>query len=598
MLEVVRNLFNLLTSSQRKRFYVLQILLSLTAILEIVGIASIVPFIALVGDMDRLNTDTIIGQIYQSTGISSQIQFVFILGSFVLLILCVSSIVSMYSMWKISMFAFKLGTEISDRLYQYYMQQNLLFHASATSAELTKKIATETQRVTGGVIMPIMQINARIFLVICLTCGMLIYDPMVALVGLATFSLAYIVIFIGVRRRILKNGQVISKVIEVRFRLMNEGFGGIKDLLILGREEEYVDRFSKTGQQFSQSLGANAALAHVPKYLIELLAFGSMIALLLYLIANHEGNLSMILPVLSAYAITTFKLLPALQQLYASFAIIKGNISAFKSIEDDLVLSTQNIITSDEIREVELSPTKSVSIENVTFTYPEKNSPAIVDLSMNIPIRSITGIVGPSGCGKSTLIDIILCLIKPESGCVRVDDELISLENERAWRNLIGVVSQDIFLTEGTIAQNVAFGIPNEKININRVKTALDLANLNEFVGTLESGLHTKIGERGVQLSGGQKQRIGIARALYQEVKILIFDEATSSLDGLTEKMIMDAIETLRGDKTIILIAHRLKTIQNCNQIFFLENGRVSDSGTYQDLIENNINFQKLANYA
>ena len=238
---------------------------------------------------------------------------------------------------------------------------------------------------------------------------------------------------------------------------------------------------------------------------------------------------------------------------------------------------------------------KNISLEKITFNYPGIEEPTLKQLNMSIPVNSVTGIVGPSGSGKSTLIDILLGLIKPQKGQLKVDGNIINDENRRSWQNTFGFVAQNIFLSEGTIAENIAFGIPEDKINFKQVEKALNLAHLSEFVKSLKDGFHSKVGERGVQLSGGQRQRIGIARALYHEAEVLVLDEATSSLDGITEKMIMEAINNFSGKKTIILIAHRLKTVQKCDQIFFIEEGRVVDKGTYKELIKTNEQFKKMA---
>tara|TARA_B100000674_G_C37747752_1_gene871953 strand:- start:32 stop:1003 length:972 start_codon:yes stop_codon:yes gene_type:complete len=323
-----------------------------------------------------------------------------------------------------------------------------------------------------------------------------------------------------------------------------------------------------------------------------------MIALILYLIVSHNGNLGMILPILSVYAIASIKLLPAFQQIYSSVAVIRANIAAFESIQFDLDNSFKTNSSTQKIDRGYLIPNKTISIENVTFTYPNKEDPALHDLNMLIPVNSVIGIVGPSGSGKSTLIDILLCLVNPQQGQLKIDDKIINNQNRRSWQNTIGFVAQNIFLSEGTIAENVAFGMPKHEINFDQVKNVLSLAHLDDFIQSLAKGVNTKVGERGIQLSGGQRQRIGIARALYHKAEVLVFDEATSSLDGVTEKMIMEAIHEFSGKKSIILIAHRLKTVQKCDQIFFIDKGMVVDHGTYEELIERNKNFRNMALHA
>ncbi|MDA8925619.1 ABC transporter ATP-binding protein/permease [Gammaproteobacteria bacterium] len=597
MLLILKKLFRFLTPIQRKRFYILQILVVLMALMEIIGVASIIPFMALVGDMSLLNQDTIMAKFYQASGLTSEIQFMFLLGIVVLIMLFLSSILSMFTTWKLAMFGCETGAEISSRLYNFYLKQNWLFHASGSSAQLTRKIATETGRVTNGILVPIMQMNAKFILAIFISFSIFIYDITVAVIGLFIFSFSYIFLFGIFRKRIQLNGMAISKMMEQRFRLMNEGFGGIKDVLLLGRDSDFVYLFNQTGGRLAYSQGTNSTLAQIPRYLMELVAFGSLIMLLIYLIFNHEGDLGVILPVLSVYTMATLKLLPAFQQIYTSLATAKGNVAALEAIQDDLAHSMQidSKIQKSEKSLFKLSLKNDISLENITFTYPGKSVATIKQLNMFIPAKKVIGIVGPSGSGKSTVIDILLGLIEPQIGQLKVDGIVINNKNLRSWQNMIGFVAQSIFLSEGTIAENIAFGIPKDSIDLRQAEEALKLAHLDELVKKLELGINTKVGERGVQLSGGQRQRIGIARALYHNADILVLDEATSSLDGITEKNIMNAIHNLNGQKTIILIAHRLKTVQKCDQIFFVDQGQVIDQGTYQELIETNEYFKNMA---
>ncbi len=598
MFKLIQELFSLLTPLQRRRFFILQVLVVIMAVIEIIGIASILPFMALVGDMSLITQQIYLAEIYQMSGVNSESEFIFLLGAVVLIMLFISASVSMYTVWKLSMFANVVGVEISSTLYTYYLRQNWLFHTTASSAQLTKKIATETQRVTQGILVPLMQMNAKAVLVLLLSVSLFAYDPKVALIGLLTFSLAYTILYKIVRTLLHRNGTTISEMNEQRFRLKNDGFGGIKDILLLGRANDLIKRFNQSGDRLAFSQGTNIALAHAPRYFMELVAFGSMISLVLYLVVNHNGNLGIILPILSVYALAGFKLLPALQQIYAGAATIKGSVSAFESIQHDLS-DFFNQETKAPVQEKKYLPFKrDILLENITFTYPGKTVSAINKLDMSIPVNSLIGLVGPSGAGKSTLIDIILGLITPQFGKIMVDETLVTPENCRSWQNTIGFVAQDIFLSDGTIAENIAFGIHKSEINIDKVRETLKLAQLTELIDSLDKGIETPVGERGIQLSGGQRQRIGIARALYHDAELLVFDEATSSLDGITENMIMESITNLTGQKTIVIIAHRLKTVQKCDQIFFMDQGKVIDYGSYEKLIETNELFKKMASHA
>lgn len=599
MLKMIFQLFSLLTPRQIKQFYILQFLVIIMAFAEIVGIASIAPFMALVGDISLLQGSGLFARLYQFSGVSSPTNFLFYTGLVVLLTLTFSTLVSMYTIWRLSLYSTKIGTEIADRLYSHYMQQDWLFHASTSNAQLTKQVASEAMRVTDSIIQPLLQINAKLVLATFISVSVLIYDPLIAIIGLLIFTCAYVSLYKLVRKRLQANGYNLSLIATDRFRLMNEGFGGIKDVLLLNRRHDFVDSFQNNGKDFAHALGTNAAISQVPRYFMELIAFGAMISLVLLLIKLHQGDLGTVLPVLAVYALAAFKLLPALQQIYSSIAQIKGNEAAFEAIKDDLALSANTQLTTDtQPNSNHLVLNHQINLEGVSFTYPGKLNPAVDDLNMIIPANSVVGLVGESGSGKSTTIDLLIGLLNPQKGTISIDNVCVNDVNKRAWQNMLGFVPQSIFLSEGTIAENVAFGLPPQSIHLEQVNRALQLANLTELVKELPEGINTKVGERGVQLSGGQRQRIGIARALYHEANVLVFDEATSALDGISEKIIMEAIHEFSGKKTIIMIAHRLKTVQKCDIIYIMDKGKIIDQGSYDELLESNSKFKEMAEHS
>lgn len=599
MLNVIKQLFSLLSASQVRRFYILQVLVVVMAFTELLGIASIAPFMALVGDISILEKSNVFAELYQISGLTDPMDFVFYTGLLVLLALTVSTLVSMFTIWKLSLYGASVGIEIADRLYAYYMREDWQFHASGSSAQLTKQVSTEAMRLTGGIIQPLLQMNAKVILAILISVSILIYNPIIAIGGLIIFALAYFLLYKLVRNKLVSNGQEISKVSTDRFRLMNEGFGGIKDVLLLDRSHDFIQRFEESGRVYARALGLNAGISQVPRYFMELIAFGTMIGLVLILIKLHEGNLGTVLPILAVYALAAFKLLPALQQIYSSVAQIKGNLAAFEAVEEDLQKSlNQNNSISKDTLPIRIELKEKITLSNIQFSYPSKPKPAVNGVTMTIPANSVVGLVGSTGSGKSTLIDLLLGLLTPQSGHLCIDDVCITPENKRAWQNTLGFVPQSIFLSEGTIAENIAFGLPTKDIDLKQVHKTLELAHLTELVEQLPDGVNTKVGERGVQLSGGQRQRIGIARALYHEADVLIFDEATSALDGITEKIIMDAIHDFSGQKTIVMIAHRLKTVQKCDIIYLMEQGKIVDQGTYHELLEKNIQFKKMAEHS
>lgn len=609
MLKQLADLYRLLAPSQKKKLLKLQVLVMLMAFSELASVVAIGPFMALISDPSVLSEPGFIAEIYILSGLSDPESFMFWLGVGMLLVLAFSTTISVFALWQLSMYGARVGAEIGNRLYNHYMHQDWLFHAGGSSSQLTNKIAQETSRLTDGVINPFMQLNSRIILVLLMSIALVIYNPAVALVGVSIFGGSYLLIFKFIRSRIVKNGRAVTAAQKQRFKMMGEGFGGVKDVILLGRQEVFTRQFESASYQMAAARGKNRVMGQCPRYIMELVAFGAIIFLVLYLIASNDGDLGAVVPILSVYALAGVKLLPAFQQVYASVSQIRGSLAAFEEIKPDLVASVADINSNKDrskdsvsIIKNKLSESvpvkKSIKIENIYFSYPGKAEPLLSDLSLEIKANQVVGLVGASGSGKSTMIDLLLALLKPDYGEILVDGVPINEANKRAWQDSVGFVPQSIFLSDSTIAENIAFGIPKSKMDLVKVNRAIEMAHLDELICQLPGGMNTKVGERGVQLSGGQRQRIGIARALYNDPDVLVLDEATSALDGITEKLIMDAIHEFSGKKTIIMIAHRLATVKKCDTIFLFDRGKVIDTGTYAELDDRNEMFRKMAEHA
>lgn len=591
----IKRLYQLLSRDQRRKLLRLQILIVLMSFAELLGVAAIGPFMAVVGDVSYLEGEGILAQAYLATGLETPQQFLFWTGVAVLITLSAATVLSMYTLWKMSIFGAQIGAELSIRLYKHYMRQSWLFHVNDSSSQLVNRISHESDRITKQIIQPLMLMNGKGILALFMATGIFFFNPYVAIAGLIVFGAAYALMYQIVRQRLARNGKVISKTSRQRFKLMNEGFGGIKDTLLLGRQADFNSRFEQASRQSGRAQGTSKALSQVPRYLMELVAFGAVILLVLYLLMKYEGNLGYILPVLSVYALAGFKLLPAFQQIYASLTQVKANLAAFDSLEQDLIDSQELEGPLPAGLTSKLSPTQLIELENIHFSYPGKSEKALNGVSLQIPVNQVIGLVGASGSGKSTAIDVLLGLIRPQQGTLKVDGRTLQGDLVRAWQNNVGFVPQTIFLADASIKENIAFGIPPEQIDMESIQQAARMAHLDDLLKSLPDGLETRVGERGVQLSGGQRQRIGIARALYDDAEVLVLDEATSALDGITEKLVMDAIHDFSGKKTIVMIAHRLATVRACNIIYLLSDGCVIDQGSYQELIDRNPHFQKMA---
>lgn len=601
MLANLKILYKLLTPSQRREFAALQLLVILMGFAEVAGVLSISPFMALVGDADQIHGDSLVAKIYQLSGINDTTTFLVLAGAAVLLILTFAALVNIFTVWRFSMYAAQVGADLSNRLFIYYMDQSWLFHASENSNALVNKIVQEANRVSNLIIYPFMLLNARLVMAAVMSIAIFIYSPIIAFSGMLLFGLSYQSLYFLVRKRLNTNGIIQTDEQATQFKLMSEGFGGIKDTLILGRQEEFNKRFVVATNIKARAIGNTQTLTLFPKYLLELLAYAAVVSLVLFLIIQNNGNLGSILPTLSVFALAGFKLLPAFQLCYSSLGIIRGNMSSFENLKVDLLNSQKYAdldLSRKESDKVLWTPFQNIEAKNISFSYPNTSVKTLKNVSLDVRIGSCIGIVGSSGSGKSTLIDALLGLIQPSEGGIFIDGKKVHNQNVRQWQNSIGVVSQNIFLADSSIRENIAFGLHLNNINEEYVNNAIKLANLDEFISSLPDGIETTVGERGVQLSGGQRQRIGIARALYHDASVLVLDEATSSLDGITEKNVMDAIYGLSGMKTIIIVAHRLASVKKCSCIFLMNHGEIVDSGSFDDLSARNKMFKNMTELA
>lgn len=598
MFRQLQELYRLLTRSQRRQLLRLQGLIILMALAEIASVVSIGPFMALVGDLSRLEEENWLAMVYRASGINTPTSFLTLLGILVLVVLTFAALFSMYTTWRLSLYSAQVGAELSNRLYRYYLHQPWLFHVGENSSRLINKVSLEAQRTTLRIIGPCLQANARLVMVALMMLAIFLYNPLVAIAGTLIFLFAYLLLYKTVRRLLLSHGRRVSRAQAKRFKLMTEGFGGIKDLLLLHRQDNFTERFDKASQSVARGMGVTQGLSDAPRYAIELVAFGSVVLLVLYLLNLYQGNLGAILPALSIYALAGFKMLPAFQKIYSSVSHIRGNLAAYESIRDDLLASQEPTSEVGMLPQEpsHLVPEQAIELEDIRFHYPGKVEPALDGLTLTIPANRLVGLVGASGSGKSTTVDLLLGLIRPDQGRMLIDGVPLTDANLLYWQASVGFVPQHIFLADASILENVAFGIAPERIDRPRALEALRLAQLQDLLDQLPQGADSQIGEQGVQLSGGQRQRIGIARALYQRVQVLVFDEATSALDGITERRIMEDIHRFVGRMTVVLVAHRLATVKACDVIYLLEAGRVVDTGTYEELVGRNRTFRMMAN--
>ena len=452
---------------------------------------------------------------------------------------------------------------------------------------------SEVSAVINGVVHQALIGLTKIFIVIFIV-GLLLYiDPIVAITTTIVLLGSYLKIFRLVKNQLTRIGIKKTTAVFQTFKAANEAMSGIKEIKLRNSEKVFINRFIPPSKEPADCAALASIISSLPRYLLEVIAYGGIIAITIIIISTNPGRSNEVIPMISLYAMAGYRLMPALQVIYGAVSNIKYNMPAFNILVNDFIKSTEQISKELEQEPIELND--KIEIRGISFSYQNSEYPVIKNLTLDIKHNTTVGLIGSTGAGKTTLIDIILGLLTPETGSLIVDGKEINQSNIPAWQKNIGYVPQTIYLTDDTVERNIAFAVEEEEIDRELVINAAELANLDKFILTLPDQYETSVGERGVRLSGGQRQRIGIARALYHNPIVLVFDEATSSLDGITEVAIMDAIHNLSHKKTIIMIAHRLSTVKECDVIHMMKDGEIVVSGTYQQLIAENEEFQQMA---
>jgi ABC-type multidrug transport system fused ATPase/permease subunit len=589
-MQTIKKIFFLLNSNEKKKSSgLLLIILIITAFLEMIGVASILPFVLALTNPGLIETNLILNFMFKASnifGVKNNQQFFFILGILVFILLIISLIFKMLATYLQLRFTLMLEYTFGKRLIEGYLNQPYSWFLNQHSSNLGKNILSEVGQVVGGGIFPFIELISKGMIVISIITLLVISDPKLALmVGLAFVS-SYGLIFYFFRKYLNQIGEKRLKNNQLRFTVVNEAFGASKEIKVGGLEETYIKNFSNFAIIFAQTQTSASIISTLPRFALEAISFGGILLILLYMIAQ-TGSFNDALPVLSLYVFAGYRLLPALQQIYTSFTSLVFVAPSLDKLYKDLKkLKPCNKNHDQGV----LLFNKTIVLKNIHYNYPNVSRTALKDINLSIPAKSIVGLVGATGSGKTTTIDIILGLLEAQKGTLEVDKTVITKKNSRSWQRSIGYVPQYIYLADKSVAANIAFGIESKDINKDLVEKVSKIANLHNFViNELPKQYQTTIGERGVKLSGGQRQRIGIARALYRNPKVLILDEATNALDNETEMAVMDAVNNLSKDITIIIVAHRLNTVKNCDIIFKFEKGKIIARGTYEEIFDSKI---------
>ncbi len=589
-MEIFKKFLSLLNPYERFRAFLLFIMILIMAIIDMIGVASILPFIAVLSNPDIIETNNLINLIYKFSyifGVKNSQQFLFVLGIFVFILLVFSLFFKALTTYAQLRFVQMREYSISRRLVEGYLKQPYSWFLNRHSADLGKTILSEVGVVIGNGIFPLMELISKAVIAISLITLLILVDPKIAVIVGLSLSTVYFLIFYLVRKFLSRIGKERLESNKMRFTTISEAFGASKEVKVGGLEELYINRFSTFAKNFAQSQASSQVISQLPRFILEAVAFGGIMLIILFMMLR-TGEFNNSLPIISLYVFAGYRLMPALQSIYASFTSLTFVGPSIDNLDKDLKnLEKVDLNTKNEVIKFE----KLICLKNIYYTYPNASKTVLKNININIASKSKVAFIGTTGSGKTTLVDIILGLLEPQKGNLEVDNIKITKKNLRSWQKIIGYVPQHIYLSDDTIAANIAFGLNTNDIDKQRVEKASKIANLHEFVTKeLPNSYQSFVGERGVRLSGGQRQRIGIARALYNNPKLLILDEATSALDNETEKSVMDALNNISKDITIILIAHRLNTVKNCDIVFKLEKGEFLKEISKDDIVSDNIN--------
>ena len=592
MLNDFKKIISLFNRKEKAQGYKLLILVLLMAFIEVFSVASIFPFIGLITNKEIIYNQPIIFYFYKLIGFNNEKNFIILIGILCLLIFITSLILKSITIYFQILFSEICESGLSKRMFSLYISQPHSWFLNRNSSVLGKNIIEEVSTIVNCGLVPLVNITAQSIITLLIIALLIWTNAKLAFSIMFILLVLYLFIFNSVSSFLKKIGKERSLINSERYKLLNEAFNAYKLIKILSLEKKYIHRFEPLAKKYALKNSNLQITTILPRFFVEIMAVGSIQIVILSMIAN-DFDLKAALPFITLYLFAGYRLMPSLQQIYSGFAQLRFVKIPLNNIYNDSKnLKHNEIIQYNNSLEVKLK--NKLLLEKINFSYPQSPKKIINNLDLEIKANTKVGLVGETGSGKSTTIDIILGLLEPQSGTIGIDNNKIDKTNLKSWQKNIGYVPQDIFISDEDILSNIAFGIEKKDLNYNQVIKACKIANLHDFIESLPNGYQTKIGERGVRLSGGQRQRIGIARALYNNPSVLILDEATSSLDNLTEKAVMEAVDNLNKKITIIIVAHRLTTVKNCDLIYFFKNGSIADYGNYESLVKSYKTFRDM----
>jgi ABC-type multidrug transport system fused ATPase/permease subunit len=596
----LRKAWALLDRRERRNAGIVLLVVSMAALGTAVMVGSILPFLTVLADPSSIRNIPQLDWAYETFGFGSSYAFLLALGFATLGVIVLSNALMLARIYVITRFSQMRIHALSRKLLGIYLSQPYAFFLDHHSGDMSTRILSEVDQTVNAFFRPFAEVVASTLTILAIVALLIWVNPAVAIGAFVVFGGTFGIVFAIIRRRLSELGTRRAQSNQKRFRTAKEVLGGIKEVKLHGHEDAYLHRFSTSSYNTMRPMMLSQLIGQIPRYFVEAVAFGGLVILCVLLLdpeafGSGESTLQELLPLIGVVAFAAQRMMPELSKLYQYMTQMRFGAAALEALHSDMK-DAASAHARPKAAPEPLGLTSELRLEGVTYRYPNAHRDSLSSISLTIKAGERIGIVGGTGAGKTTVADLVLGLLAPTEGRLLADGTEIDEANRRRWQQSLAYVPQEIFLVDATVAENIAFGLSAGEIDRDRVETAARIAQLDGFVRSeLPDGYETGIGERGVRLSGGQRQRIGIARALYHGADLIVFDEATSALDNLTERDVMSAIDAVPGNKTILMIAHRLSTVQKCDRIVVLDQGRIVGVGTWEELIEQNPSFRELA---
>ena len=579
----IKELWSYLSLSRKRQFFALFLLMILGSFSEFISIGLIIPFLGAMTNPEVIFTNHYVQPFLQYFNIVSEdemlLPFVVLFAAFAIF----SGMLRVLILWSIARLSYATGADLNIDIYQKALGQDYETHVSSSSSQLINVIITKTRLVVTGVIYPLLTVITSIFIASVILLLLLLVDPLVSLMSALVFGLTYVLIVKLTRKNLLNNSEKIAKNSTKLINYVQESLGGIRDIIIDSSHIKVHKKFKDVDIALQRSEGNNLFIGQSPKYLMESIGM-ALIAFIAYFLSQKDEGMDQFIPILGVMALSAQRLLPLLQQIYFGISSIRGVKSSLNDGLELLRKPSKNYIDSSQVKPLKFN--HHIKLEDVSFSYKGSKVGIFSGINLTIEKGDCIGLIGDSGCGKSTILDILMGLLLPTQGRLIVDGKKIDSNNIIQWRSNISHVPQSVFMTDDSIENNITFF--NQKvIDSSLISKAIEDSQLDYFINKLPNGLKTTVGEMGDKISGGQKQRIGLARAMYKNSDIYILDESTSALDEKTEEKIIQSINSISDEKTIIMVAHRTSTLKNCNKIYKLQNNQIINLGSYSEAFAN-----------